>query len=51
MNVVKKTTLIDRLKAAINAFRGKPIGSICYGLEIRECRKCEFRNERGAKED
>lgn len=51
MNVVKKPTLIDRLRAAINAFRGKPIGSISYGLEIRECSKCEYRKGCSAKEE
>lgn len=43
MNTVKKTTLLDRFRDAINAFRGKPIGRLCYGLEIKECKKCEYR--------
>lgn len=51
MNAAKKTTLIDRLRAAIKAFRGKPIGYITYGLEIKECRNCEYRNGCGAKTD
>lgn len=45
MNAVKKTTLIDRIRAAIKAFRGKPIGHLYYGLEIKECSKCKYRNE------
>ena len=43
MSVVKKTTLITRIKAAIKAFRGKPIGHLYYGLELKECSKCEYR--------
>lgn len=43
MNTVKKTTLISRLKAAIKAFRGKPISHLYVGLELKECRKCEYR--------
>jgi len=44
--------LITRIRAAIKAFRGKPIGHLYYGLEIKECSKCEYRNEwRGVKEE
>ena len=43
MNTVKKTTLLSRFRAAIKAFRGKPIGHLCYGLELKECSKCEYR--------
>lgn len=45
MNKAKKTTLLDRFRDAIRAFNRKPIGSITYGLEIKECSKCEYRNE------
>lgn len=37
----KKTTLIDRIRNAINAFRAKPIGSISYGVEVKRCSECE----------
>jgi hypothetical protein len=43
MNTVKKTTLLSRFRAAIKAFRGKPIGHLYYGLELKECSKCEYR--------
>lgn len=36
----KKTTLIDRIKNAINAFHCKPIGSISYGVEVKRCSDC-----------
>lgn len=44
MNTIKRTTLRDRLKNAICAFRGKPIGSIQYGLQINRCDECEYKN-------
>ena len=42
MNKVKKTTLWDRLKAAARAFKGKPVGSLTFGLEIKRCDECEY---------
>jgi hypothetical protein len=44
MNTVKKTTLLSRFRAAIKAFRGKPIGHLYYGLELKKCSECEYRN-------
>lgn len=41
MNKAKKTTLWDRLKAAARAFKGKPAGSITFGLEIKRCSECK----------
>ena len=38
---VKKTTLLDRIKRAARAFKGNPINTIEYGLEVKECKKCE----------
>ena len=46
MNTVKSTTLGDRLKNAMYAFRGKPIGSIQYGVSVKKCEDCGFFNNR-----
>ena len=43
MNELKRTTLMDRIKNTIKAFKGDPIGSIHYGLEIKRCDKCEYK--------
>lgn len=40
MNEVKKLTLLDRIYNAVRAFQGKPVGSITYGLELKECSEC-----------
>ena len=40
--MVVKTTVFKRIKAALNAFRGKPIGSINYGVLIKKCDDCEY---------
>lgn len=44
MNKLKRTTLGDRLKAAIRAFKGTPIGSLQFGLEVKRCDECEYKN-------
>ena len=41
MNEIKKLTFMDRICNAIKAFKGKPIGSVTYGLEITECKNCD----------
>lgn len=47
MNTVKKTTLLSRIRAAIKAFKGKPIGHLYYGLELKKCDECEYRKACG----
>jgi hypothetical protein len=32
------------MRNAIRAFKGNPIGSIQYGLEIKRCEKCEYKD-------
>lgn len=41
MNVVKVRTLRDRFRDAYNAFRGKKIGNVQLGIEVKQCDKCE----------
>lgn len=43
MNKVKITTLSDRCRNAINAFKGRPIGSVCFGVNITKCDECEYK--------
>ena len=45
MNKVKKTTFIDRFKNAVKAFKGKPIGSVQFGVDVKRCDQCEYKNE------
>lgn len=45
MKEVKRTTLIDRIENAIKAFRGKPLGSITYGLDIKKCSECGYKQK------
>lgn len=40
-NKVKKRSFFDRVYDAIQAFRGKQIGSVSYGLSIQRCDECE----------
>ena len=42
MNEIKGTTLRDRLKAAIRAFRRVPVQSIQLGLRVERCDECEL---------
>lgn len=41
MSEVKKTTLSDRLRAAVRAFLGKPKDYIDVGVRIKRCSECE----------
>ena len=43
MEKIKKTSLADRFKNAVNAFRCKPISQIHYGVELKRCDECESR--------
>lgn len=40
-NTIKKTTLAERFKRAINAFKGNSIGNLYFGVDIKRCDQCE----------
>lgn len=40
---LKKLTLIDRLKNSVKALKGKPIGSVNFGVNISKCSECKYR--------
>jgi len=40
MNKIKITSLRDRFKAAVLAFRGKPVGRLFLGIEVKRCNEC-----------
>ena len=44
MNETHKTTIKDRIKNAIKAFRGKPVGVINYGIRVTMCKDCDRRD-------
>lgn len=44
MNEVKPTTLGDRIRAAIRAFKGQPIGQLTFGVDIKKCSECEYKS-------
>lgn len=41
MSNVKKTTLLDRIRAAVRAFQGKPKDTIDLGVKVHRCSECE----------
>lgn len=43
-NTIKKTTLADRLKRSVKAFKGDPIESLYFGVDLRRCDQCEYKN-------
>ena len=43
-NTVKKTTLVERFKRAINAFKGNPVGNLYLGIDVKRCDQCEHKN-------
>ena len=43
-NTIKKTTLADRLKRSVKAFKGEPIGYFYFGVDVKRCDQCEYKN-------
>ena len=43
-NTIRKTTLADRLKRSVDAFKGNPIGKLYFGVDIKRCDQCEHKN-------
>jgi hypothetical protein len=41
MNEVKKTTLKDRIRAAVRAFQGKPKDTFDLGVRVHRCDQCK----------
>lgn len=41
MNDIKKRGLGDKLRDAFNAFRGKPVQTLRFGMEVKRCGDCE----------
>ena len=37
----ERLTIGQRFRDAINAFRGKKVGSLQFGIDVKECNKCE----------
>ena len=40
MNKVKKATLLDRIRAAVRAFQGKPAETLNLGIDVKRCDEC-----------
>ena len=43
-NAIKKTTLVDRVKRSVEAFKGNPVGNLYFGVDIKRCDQCEYKN-------
>lgn len=46
MNTIKKRTLIDKFRDAYRAFRGKQISSLTFGIDVKRCSDCDYKNLR-----
>ena len=43
-NTIKKTTLMDRVKRAVDAFKENSIDNLYFGVDIKRCDQCEHKN-------
>ena len=43
-NTIKKTTLADRFKRSIDAFKGDPVGNLYFGIDVKRCDQCKYKN-------
>ena len=44
MTEIKKRTLFDKCRDAYRAFRGKQIGSLTFGIDIKKCSECDYKS-------
>lgn len=45
MKKLKKRTLVDKFRDAVRAFRGSPIGSVTFGIDVKKCSECDRSSE------
>ena len=45
MNKIKKRTLFDKCRDAYRAFRGKQIGSLTFGIDVKKCSECDYKKQ------
>ena len=50
-NTIKRTTLADRIKRSVKAFKGEPIGSLYFGVDVKRCDQCEYKNVPGNRDN
>ena len=43
MNEIKKRALFDKCRDAYRAFRGKQLGSLTFGIDVKKCSECDYR--------
>ena len=43
-NTIKKTTLMDRFKRSVDAFKGNPVGNLYFGVDVKRCDQCKYKN-------
>ena len=43
-NTIKKTTLMDRFKRAVEAFKGSPVCNLYFGIDVKRCDQCKYKN-------
>lgn len=44
MDAIRKKTFTDRVRDAIRAFKGTPVGSLEFGIEVKRCSECHYRS-------
>ena len=50
-NTIRKTTLAGRLKNAVAAFKGGSVGNLYFGVDIKRCDQCEYKNVPGIRDN
>lgn len=51
MNNPKRLTLIDRIRNSVKAFKGQPVGSLYFGVDVKRCDQCEYKNDRSIRDE
>ena len=44
-------TLTQRIKNAVQAFKGKPIATVAFGVDVKRCSECEYKFEASIRDN
>ncbi len=51
MNKIKRTTVLDRIRNAVRAFKGERISTLYLGMDVKQCDQCEYKSERPLRDN
>ena len=44
-------SLAERFKRAVDAFKGSPVGNLYFGIDVKRCDQCKYKNIPGIRDN